>query len=174
MPVTVRVMILTLALAGCSGGHAASAPPTAAASTSTTTPRVPETATTSDTSPADTTVRPKVTVTPDHNLFDGERVTVNVTGYGVGGKVFLSECASAADVSGLGCPRQLAEQPFTFTGNDRSWSGPFVIHAHASTKTPNLTAARCTSTCVLVATAGIFAGYPDNNYAYTPISFARA
>jgi len=103
---------------------------------------------------------------------EGQVVTVKVTGFGVGGKVRLSECASAAYANTLGCGPEPAQQTFLVTSNTRAGSGSFTVHIRAATKTNDPTHLRpCTSACVLVATA--FAGYPNSkNYAYTPIAFS--
>ena len=47
--------------------------------------------------PALTVDHPTLTVSPASHLTDGQTVEVRVTGFGVGGKVWISECASAAD-----------------------------------------------------------------------------
>src|ERR1700692_320795 len=53
-----------------------------------------------------------IEVTPHVGLLDGETVEVSVRGFIPGGKVWLSECATAADVNAYGCGEQLAAQPF--------------------------------------------------------------
>jgi len=115
-------------------------------------------------------------VIPDENLVDGESVIVKLTGFGVGGKTWLSECASIADVTSNGCGGGLPEQTFLLTDNNRAGSGPFVVHDRAWTKAIGRTGVvqRCTSACVLVATMGFNPGYPDDNYAYAPLSFGHA
>jgi len=45
---------------------------------------------------------PTVTISPSTNLRDGQTVEVRVTGFGVGVKVFLSECAATMAVTDLG------------------------------------------------------------------------
>ena len=95
-----RLALLTLALAACSNGHGAGV-----GSSSTTAPRMLPNVTT----PADATVHPRVSVTPAEGLMDGQVVTVKATGFGVGGKVWLSECASLVDVPTWG---EYAPAPF--------------------------------------------------------------
>ncbi len=164
----IGLVVLTL-LAGCSSGHTA-APTTTVGATSTTAQSTAPNITT----PADTTIEPKVIVAPDTGLMDGQVVTVTVTGFGVGGEVRLSECASAVYANRLGCGPQSAQQTLLVTNNSRAGVGYFVVHTRASTAADDLTHLRsCASACVLVATAGAFAGYPNaENYADTRIRFS--
>jgi len=119
--------------------------------------------------PAVTTVNPKVTATPDKELVDGERITVDVTGFGVGAKVWLSECATARDVTDRGCGPQLPAQTLLVTGDDRAGSASFVVHDPAPVRGYDSTDLRpCSPTCVVVATLGFVSGYSP---AYTPITF---
>ena len=76
----------------------------------------PPSALASGTVPALTVHDPTVHVSPSTGLHDGQTVTVAVTGFGVGAKVWLSECASASDVSGEGCGAQLAAQTLLAPG----------------------------------------------------------
>ena len=77
---------------------------------------------------------PTVTVIPATGLRNRQRVTVRVTGFAVGGKVWLSECATSLDANPGGCGQQLAAQPFLVTGNDRAGSGTFQVSGRASAK----------------------------------------
>ena len=43
-------------------------------------------------------INPKVIVTPATGLVNGQQVTVTVAGFGIGGKVWLAECASPTDL----------------------------------------------------------------------------
>jgi hypothetical protein len=52
--------------------------------------------------PATTLDNPTVTVSTSTGLRDGQAVTVSVTGFGVGGKAWVSECASSAVATDLG------------------------------------------------------------------------
>lgn len=117
--------------------------------------------------PALTAVDPSVGVAPSTGLRPGQVVEVRVTGFGVGGKVFLSECASAAAATDLGCGAQLAAQPFLATDEGRSGSATFTVSASAAAD-PLGQAARlpCEARCVLVASLGD--GYP---FAVAPIAF---
>jgi hypothetical protein len=100
-------------------------------------------------------VGPTVTVSPNEGLADDSTVTVTVRGFGVGEKVFLSECDSAQDANDLGCGPQLAAQPFITTGNDRSASGSFVLSERAASgPSPPTSGTFCAEFCVLVATQG--------------------
>ena len=98
---------------------------------------------------------------------------VKVSGFGVGSKVWLSECASPARVTDLGCGQQPARQTMLLTGNNRAGSGFFVVHDRASVKAYDTASfQQCTSRCVLVATAGDFAGYANvKDYADAGLSF---
>jgi hypothetical protein len=100
-------------------------------------------------------VGPTVSVFPNEGLADGSTVTVTVRGFGVGEKVFLSECDNAQDANDLGCAPQLAAQPFIVTGNDRSATGPFVVSERAASgPSPPASGIFCAEFCVLVATQG--------------------
>lgn len=94
--------------------------------------------------PALQTHNPKVVVTPSTNLVDGEKVKVTVTGFGEGGKFFLSECATAADASSAGCGEQLAAQPFIITDDSGDGTETFSVSAVSGTKPYNTTS---TQTC---------------------------
>jgi hypothetical protein len=171
---SVVLVALALFVAGCSSGggkQSATATTKSVPTTASSHTTLPPPSTTTALAPAVTAVNPKVTVTPDRDLTDGERIRVNVAGFGVGGKVFLSECASASDVTDLGCGQQLPEQPFLVTDDTRAGSGSFVVHDPAAVKGYNTTdVQRCLSQCVLVATIGGIGPHP---YAYTSISFAH-
>ena len=118
--------------------------------------------------PALQTHNPKVVVRPSTNLVDGEKVKVTVTGFGEGGKLFLSECASIADANSAGCGEQLAGQPFIVTDDSGHGTETFSVSTVAGTKPYNTTSTEaCTDQCVLLVTTGI-----DHGYAYAPLSFA--
>lgn len=82
--------------------------------------------------PALTVDHPTVTITPPSHLKDGQTVEVSVTGFGVGGKVWLSGCASASAVTDLGCGAQLAAQSFLVTDDTRAGSASLVVRAEAA------------------------------------------
>lgn len=149
--VAIAAVVLVLC-AGCDGGHPASAPPTSSSAPV----------------PAETTVHPAVTVTPNRGLVDGQRITVRVTGFGVGTKVWLSECASGGrGATALGCGPQLPAQTLLLTGGDGSGTTTFVAHNLAATKAYDPTELRpCRTECVVVATLG-----SGDNYAYASITF---
>jgi hypothetical protein len=98
---------------------------------------------------------PTVTVNPSNHLHNGEKVTVTVTGFGLGTKFFLSECASVKDVNSRGCGEQLAGQPFGLTNMIGTGSYDFDVTSTAAAKTnqprPNYS---CSDDCVLVVTGG--------------------
>lgn len=116
--------------------------------------------------PALSVVAPTVTVTPDTGLGDGQGVRVAVTGFGVSGKVWISECDHAEDANYLGCGAQLAAQPFLITNSGRSGSTDFNVHSSAPSK-PLETSVRqpCTNLCVIVAEGG------GGGWAVAPIAF---
>ena len=117
--------------------------------------------------PALSVDHPTIVVLPSHGLTDGLIVVVRVTGFGVGGKVFLSECASAADATDLGCGAQLAGQPFLGTDATRAGEGTFTVQSHAASGPLAAPTIACTDQCVIVATLG-------NGFAYAlaPITFS--
>ena len=118
--------------------------------------------------PALTVDHPTVTISPSTHLKDGQTVEVRVTGFGVGGKVWLSECASAAAATDLGCGEQLAGQPFLVTDDRRAGAASLVVRASAPGEALSASrASPCVDQCVVVATLG--GGYP---YVVAPIAFA--
>ena len=109
--------------------------------------------------PALTVDHPTVTISPSTHLKDGQTVVVRVTGFGVGGKVWLSECSSAAAATDLGCGGELAAQPFLVTDDNRAGSGSLVVRARAlGTARSTGPFSPCTNQCVVVATLG--GGFP--------------
>lgn len=118
--------------------------------------------------PALTVTDPRVSVTPDIDLREGEVVRVAVTGFSVGGKVWLSECSSAAVATDEGCGDQLAAQTFLVTRNDRTGTSSFVVHSTASSHELAGPFTRCEDACVLVATLG--GGFP---FVTARLSFSR-
>ena len=106
-------------------------------------------------------------VTPSGDLQDYQVVDVEVTGFGVGGKVWLSECSSAAVATSLGCGSGLPTQTLLVTGDDRAGSASFEVrNAAASTPLESGAAQACTAACVIVATLGD--GFP---FVTAPIAF---
>jgi hypothetical protein len=96
-----------------------------------------------------------VTVTPSSNLRNGEKVRVTVSGFGLGAKFFVSECANAKDVSAAGCGGQLALQDFGLT--NMIGNGSYVVtvkNAAATGPSPTKPFLTCVESCVLVATGG--------------------
>lgn len=111
-----------------------------------------------------------LTVTPARGLHDGETVTVALRGFPDGAKVYLSQCATAAEVNKLGCGDQLAAQPFIVTDPSGVGIRTFVVYAAASTHpySPNQQQP-CAAECVIMATGGSATG---EVVAFAPISFA--
>jgi hypothetical protein len=105
--------------------------------------------------PALTVTDPQVSVTPSGDLTDGQSVIVRVSGFGIGSKVWISECATSASANDLGCGAELAAQTFTATNNLRSGFTPFVVHWQAAAGPLNTGAIEaCSDQCVIVATLG--------------------
>lgn len=118
--------------------------------------------------PALQTHDPKVFVTPSVNLRQGQLIRVSVTGFGVGGKFFLSECASSTDANSVGCGHQLAAQPFGVTNSSGAGTFIFTVTNSASTAPySNGDIRGCVNQCVLVATVGSGGGF-----AYATLHFA--
>jgi hypothetical protein len=112
-----------------------------------------------------------ITVTPSADLRDGQTVQVTVTGLHPEDKVWLSECATTADVNPFGCGTGLPEMPFLITDDTGHASGSFNVTAHIPTAAEDGTTQLC-STCVLAAVSGYFAGLPPAPTASTRLSFA--
>jgi hypothetical protein len=114
------------------------------------------------------THNPAVVVVPSEGLRGGQVVQVRVTGFGIGGKVFLSECASASAANSAGCGDQLALQGLLVTDDRGNGQSTFALKPAASTKPYDPTAlVTCRDNCVLVATVGIGFGF-----AAAPLSFS--
>jgi hypothetical protein len=113
--------------------------------------------------PALTVDHPRVIVVPSDHLSDGQVIEVRVTGFGVGGKVWISECATSDAANGLGCGTDLAAQTFLVTGDDRAGATRFAVHAQA----PVGPRQPCADRCVIVATQG-----PGFGFAYAAVDFA--
>jgi Protein of unknown function (DUF4232)/Neocarzinostatin family len=89
-----------------------------------------------------------VAVSPDTGLRNGETVTVTVTGFPDGAKVFLSECSpDREDLAAAGCGAELAAEPVLYTDDHGAGSARFVVHFHAADET-------CARACAIAATAG--------------------
>ena len=121
--------------------------------------------------PALTTVDPTVVTSLNTGLVDGQRITVTVAGFGVGGEVRLSECASARDANAAGCGLQLAEQTLLVTNERRTGSAAFIVHARAGTGPHATDTVPCAFSCVVVATLGVAPGGSAGGYAEAPIAF---
>ena len=112
---------------------------------------------------------PVVHVTPASNLHSGETVIVTVRGFDIGGKFFMSECATAADANEGGCGAELAAEPFGVTDVTGSGRITFVLSSRAGVRPydPSDTVA-CRQSCVLVATGGL-----NSSFAMAPLRFVR-
>ena len=110
---------------------------------------------------------PTVTISPAINLHDRETVVVSVRGFDIGGKIFLSECATAADANMGGCGEQLAAQPFGLTGVTGSGRYTFTVSNRAGARPyDSADMAACHHSCVLVATGGL-----GSTFASAPLRF---
>lgn len=110
---------------------------------------------------------PTVTISPAINLDDRETVVVSVRGFDIGGKLFLSECATAADANMGGCGEQLAAQPFGLTDVTGSGHYTFMVSNRAGTRPyDRADMASCRLSCVLVATGGL-----GSSFASAPLRF---
>lgn len=113
---------------------------------------------------------PILHVTPSNNLHSGEKVVVTVSGFDIGGKFFLSECAKEADVSAGGCGEQLAAQPFGVLDMTGAGTYSFVLRTRAATR-PYSTSPTvpCQNACMLMATGGF-----SSSFASAPLRFAAS
>ena len=82
---------------------------------------------------------PMVIVTPSNNLSNGQQVEVRVTGFGLGGKVWLSECATATEANDQGCGHGLPAQTLQVTNNTGSGSMAFRVQSSAPPKANDYT-----------------------------------
>ena len=106
-----------------------------------------------------------VRVVPDSSVAGGQSVAVTVTGFGLGDRVWLSECASAADANALGCGQQLLSHSFIVRGDGRAGPGSIaVIDPAPFAPGPDATRLRPCSGCVVMATIG------DDGFAYAPVT----
>ena len=121
--------------------------------------------------PASGSPAPTITVTPATDLIDGQTVQVTVAGLHPEDKVWLSECATAADVNPFGCGTGLPEMPFLITDATGHASGAFTVTADIPTAAEDGTTQPC-STCVLAAVSGDAAGSPPAPTASAPLTFA--
>lgn len=119
-------------------------------------------------------VTPTLVVLPATNLHSGQTVTVSVSGFPPG-KAYLSECVSSPDANPEGCGEQLAAQPFIVI-EDGSGTGKFVVTSSAATAPLSSATEPCSSSCVLVATAGVAGveggGSVPRGVAMAPLRFA--
>lgn len=121
--------------------------------------------------PAASCIRPNLVVTPSARLRTGQRVMVRVSGFAADGKVYLSECAAASDVTAAGCGPQLVAQRRLVTGGDRSARGVFIVRDRAPARPFSFAGSmRCADRCVIVATMGLGLG---RDYASVPIAFSK-
>ena len=110
---------------------------------------------------------PTLSITSSTGLRNGQVIEVHVSGFGIGRKVFLSECGSESDANDAGCGQQLAAQPSLVTNAKRNGSGTFRVTTVAGTRPYDMQGSvPCTNSCVLVATGGVGLAF-----ATTPLTF---
>jgi hypothetical protein len=164
---SIRVLVLAVLLAGCGGARSSPESPTISPSPYRTDPSMPapsdSTASSADDSlvPALTVDDPQVRVAPSDHLADGQTVQVSVTGFGVGGIVRISECATASTANDLGCGLELAAQTILVTDDGRVGAAPFTVHARARAGPGVAAIEPCTDRCLIVATLGPGFGFAD-------------
>jgi hypothetical protein len=108
---------------------------------------------------------PNVTASPETGLADEQ--VVSVTGFGVGGKVWLSECEYAADTKQLGCGQRPAARTSLVTNNHRAGSVLFTVHSSAPSEPGDVADQQpCSHFCVVAARGG------SGAWAVAPIVFA--
>ena len=111
---------------------------------------------------------PSVTVTPADSLHADEPVKLTVHGLDPYATFFVSECASAADLSSnpSGCG---IRQPFKWTDGSGTDSITFDVDIMASRSGITSASVTCTDHCVVVASTGTGSGATS---AFAPIRFA--
>ena len=161
MIAAVCLVLASLGLASCSGGTGTGV-------------SAPSTSTTASVS-ISVAHNSKVAVTPSTNLHNGQDITVTLSGFGKGSRVWLSECAEAGlsgSIPAEGCGPQLAAEPFTIVDNSGSGSMAFVASATAGNNIPSAPGyamESCSTNCVLVATSGRDS---SGTTAMAPLSFS--
>jgi Protein of unknown function (DUF4232) len=96
-------------------------------------------------------VAPLVTATPASGLHNGEPITVHLEKYKANSTFFLSECASATNVSTAGCGDEIESQTFGVTDEFGRGSVTFYVSSTA-TNAPGVSSpsAPCKAECVIV------------------------
>ena len=111
-----------------------------------------------------------ITVRPATGLANGQTVQVTVTGFHREAKVWLSECATAADVDPFGCGTGLPELPFLITNDTGRATGSFTVTTDIPSPAEDGTTQPC-ARCVLAAVSGDVPGGPPAPTASTPLTF---
>ena len=112
-------------------------------------------------------VTPTVKVSPWKKLVDGEKVKVDIAGFGKEGRYRISECLADTDVTEAGCGRGLTAQPVIVTGPSGRGSATFAVSSSAAPSANTRTAERrCARRCVLVVSGGL-----GHGLAYAPLTF---
>lgn len=108
-----------------------------------------------------------ITVTPSQDLAPFSEVHVTLQGFPPSARVYLSECASANDVTSQGCLR--IPGPWTLvTDADGSAGGTTMVSIKADTGPHAEFGVDCASSCVLMATTG---PGDSTGTAHTPLGF---
>ena len=123
------IVVAAMLLAACSGG-------TKRATSTTTAPPGRRGSSSQTSVPAVTTVHPTVMVTPNAGLTDGQRVTVRVTGFGVGGNWRCSDPRHARTLGAQGCARSSLREPAERLAPSEPWRrldvSPTFVACHRS------------------------------------------
>jgi hypothetical protein len=92
-----------------------------------------------------------------------------VTGFGIGGKVWVSQCATASDINDEGCGQGPPEQTLLVTDDNGRGSVAFQVRSSAAAQPNSLTHTDpCANKCVLVATLGGGYGYASVRLRFIP------
>ena len=154
--IVVAVGLPLVMLEACAGAAKTSRiPPTTSSVPSTTSTSASGVASVTQPVPALQTHNPTVAVAPATGLFDDQEVLVTITGFGVGGKVWLSQCGTVSSVNDEGCGQGLPEQTLLVTDDNGMGSIAFQVQSSAAAQ-PNDRSDLdpCVNNCVLVATEG--------------------
>ena len=153
-------LVMTAACGGAAKSTVSSHPSTTTSAPSKTSASTSVATSATEPVPALQTHNPTVLVSPGTGLFDGQEVLVTVTGFGIGGKVWLSQCATGSNANDEGCGKQLPEQTLLVTDDSGGGSVALQVQSSAAAQPNNLTNLDpCVNNCVLVATEGSGYGF---------------
>lgn len=160
LTVGVALGLFLVMTAACGGAVKTTASGVPTSSSRTTSESTSVASSASEPVPALQTHNPTVLVSPGTGLFNGQEVLVTVSGFGIGGKVWLSQCAAGSHASDEGCGQGLPEQTLLVTDGKGGGSVNFQVQSSAAAQPNNLTNLDpCVNNCVLVATEGSGYGF---------------